>query len=212
MNDFSTQLRMLMDKKGFTGEKLGKLLNVSKSTVIHWANGRRFPNESNIRQLTSILNVSFDELFAYDKKTYTKLPLHVKEVNIINGYVGAGSSGIVGNETTLDKVYIDINTIKQKYQNDEIQGLQVIGDSMAPYVNSGDIVLYTKIDTNFPKVDGKYIINKSDDIMVKNIQFCLNGDIIISSENKSYKDDVMKKGSQDYFSVIGIVVGRILKG
>jgi len=48
--------------------------------------------------------------------------------------------------------------------------------------------------------------------MVKNLKFMCSGDIIISSCNKAYSDEIINsEESQELLDILGIVVGRILK-
>ena len=68
-SDFSKNLRKYMNLKKLTGEVIGEKLGVTKGTVIHWANGRRFPKEENIIELAKILRVSVSDLFGENKKS-----------------------------------------------------------------------------------------------------------------------------------------------
>ena len=137
----------------------------------------------------------------------------VKKITLLDGYVGAGSSGIIDNLDISDYLYVDNNMIKKTYRNEDIKGLAIIGDSMMPYVNCCDIVLFTSLkDRQYNLIDGKYIISTANGVMLKNLSFRANGDIIISSENKAYSDEIIKASeSQDILDIIGIVVGRVLK-
>jgi len=146
-------------------------------------------------------------------KINSRMPETLAKIYLKNSYVGAGSFGLLGEDEMIKETYIDINLILKKYRKCKINGIQVIGDSMFPYVNNGDVVFYVDIPRNYPVIDGKYIINKNGDLQLKNITFKINGDIIISSENNKYSNDIIEKDSQvlDNFSVIGIVVGRFLK-
>ena len=60
MKAFANNLRKIMDLKNLTGEKLGEMIGVTKGSVIHWANGSRFPKENHIRDLVRVLNVKYD--------------------------------------------------------------------------------------------------------------------------------------------------------
>ena len=239
-NLFSAKLRFFMNKKKITAEAIANVLDVNKSTVTHWANGRRFPKDLlKISEIADILGVSFLDLLPIthkEKKTIVKnalidefeeyvdylptslLPANLKAVSLINGYVGAGSFGVNDDIEVIDKIYVDINTIEKAYRNKELEAIRVSGDSMKPYVNDGDITLYCKFkDGQTATGDGKYIISTSQGEQIKNIKFMLNGNIRIISENPSYHtkdgyDEEIDKESQEYLNIIGKVVGRILKG
>jgi len=138
---------------------------------------------------------------------------HVKEVPLLKGCVGAGSTGII-DKIEIDKyLYIDKCLLKKSFQTKEIKALTVIGDSMVPYVDNGDIVLFHQIEKGqYNLTDGKYIIETINGIMLKNLKFKCNGDIIISSCNQAYSDEIINANdSQEYLDIIGVAVGRLLK-
>ena len=84
---------------------------------------------------------------------------------------------------------------------------------MIPYVNDDDIILFHPLkDTTHRLNDGKYVIQTINGTMVKNLKFMCSGDIIISSCNKAYSDEIINSNeSQELLDILGIVVGRILK-
>lgn len=168
-----------------------------------------------VKEFSQILETSTEYLLygAKDKKQTKNLPSFITKIHIKNGWVGAGSSGLLQEEDIIKELYVDTNQIARKFRDSKIHGIQVLGDSMSPYVNQGDIVLYTDKPINYPKIDGKYIISLNGNIQVKNISFKSNGDIIISSEHKTYPSETIQAESQelDNLEIVGIIVGRLLK-
>lgn len=135
------------------------------------------------------------------------------KVPLLDGYVGAGSAGIIEKLKVTDYIYVDIHYINKTYKNKSIKALEVIGDSMYPYVNSYDVILFTPLEKGqYNLTDGKYVIETINGIMIKNLSFKTNGNIIISSCNPTYPpEEIDSKESQEVLDIIGIVVGRILK-
>ncbi len=224
---FSQNLEKYRKKAGFTFESLANSINnilgtkFNKSTARTWENGAT-PKIDTIEAISEVLNVPIQYLFddgidAIDGIIKDKIPTfknmveNTKKVILLDGYLGAGSGGIIENVKTIDYLYVDNSMIKKQYRNEEIKALTVIGDSMSPYVNGDDIVLFTSLkDRNL--ADGKYIITTMNGTMIKNLSFKANGDIVISSENKAYNDELIKADeSQEILDIVGIVVGRILK-
>jgi len=229
-----------VQKKFNTYKEFCKHLNligyeVKEDTIKKWGQGVNTPKPNAFSYIAEALDLTIIDLFDEAPKEKEKIikqelsqnPMHytsllpstllpptVKKISLTNGYVGAGSSGLMEDIDVVDEIYIDINTIAKRYRNNDINGIVVVGDSMQPWVNNGDIVLYSIIDPTFPRMDGKYIISIDGNLMVKNIKFKVNGDIVISSENKAYSDDIIKSDSQeqDCFRIVGVVAGRILKG
>jgi len=138
---------------------------------------------------------------------------NIKKVPLLTGYIGAGSLGTMLEKNMNKYLYIDKEFISYKFINKNIKAITVIGDSMIPYVNSGDIVLFYELERGqYNLQDGKYVITTANGTMVKNLKFKLNGDIVISSCNSVYKDEIIKSDeSQEYLEIVGFVVGRILK-
>ena len=240
-DNFAKKLRFYMNKKKISGREIAEKIGVSKPAVLHWANGtRKFPNDiSKIYDIAEVLGVSVVDLLPYSeqqkqkivKEELTKhphryqdllpkniLPANVKEIPLINGYVGAGSYGINEEIEVISKIYIDLYTIAKPFREKKLKAIRVIGDSMKPYVNEGDIVIFYEFAPGEKPIgDGKYIISTSMGEQVKNLKFMLNGNIRIISENSSYHtkdgyDEEITKDSQSSFKILGRVVGRILRG
>jgi transcriptional regulator with XRE-family HTH domain len=226
---FSENLKKYRKQSGYTQEQLATAVNnlldseYTKSNIQSWERGVN-PKIEVISAIAEILNIPEQFLFddssdAVDKIVSREVPNlknivdHVKEIPLLKGYVGAGSSGVI-DEVEIEKyLYIDTCLVKKAYQNKEIKALTIVGDSMIPYVDNNDIVLYHPIKKGqYNLIDGKYIIETINGIMLKNLKFCCNGDIVISSCNKAYRDEIIRATeSQEYLDIIGIAVGRLLK-
>lgn len=105
---FSTRLKSLRQEKQITGEQLGKHLNVTKTAVSYWENGKNFPGEDMLVEIANFFGVSIDyllgnsdykfnnheellykfksileELDMYNDKGLTKLKVVIKLVNAL---------------------------------------------------------------------------------------------------------------------------------
>lgn len=126
-NEFSKNLRKYMDLKNLTGKMIGEHLDVTQGTVIHWANGRRFPSEDNITKLAKILKVSVADLFGENTKSKIKtIPL-----------IGLASCGMP-QEYDLNG-YDPIPVSEDIYENG-MYAVRAEGDSMSPKINNNTIV------------------------------------------------------------------------
>ena len=94
-----------------------------------------------VKEFSQILETSTEYLLygAKDKKQTKNLPSFITKIHIKNGCVGAGSSGLLQEEDIIKELYVDTNQIARKFRDSKIHGIQVLGDSMSPYVNQGDI-------------------------------------------------------------------------
>jgi transcriptional regulator with XRE-family HTH domain len=141
-----------------------------------------------------------------------KMTDNTSQVQLYDGLCGAGSGGILYN-TTDNFIFIDKQLIKKKYQDRPVVGLKIVGDSMKPYIDTGDILLVNMINEfdDKPTIDGKYVINTIQGTQLKNLSFRSNGDIVISSTNKEYPDEIINIiESQEQLDIIGVPVGRLL--
>lgn len=127
MNSFAKNLRRIMNKKKLTGEKLGELVGVTKSTAIHWSNGSRFPKEHHIRELAKVLNIKYDDLFVSGDEIQTKvIPL-----------IGKSSCGI---PKDYDLNGYDPIPVPVDMYRTGMYAVEADGNSMQPKINHGDIV------------------------------------------------------------------------
>ena len=227
---FGQKLRYYREELGLTREQVAfRIREVygEKCTGAHiqnWENGTN-PKTTMISMLADVLGIPEQYLFdksekAIDMIVKDKVPMvksmveNTIRVDMLSGYVGAGSVGhIIDMKAVPDVMYVDKMMIDKKYRNNKLQSIIVIGDSMSPYVDAGDIVMFSVTDpgtSHFP--DGKYVIETAQGMMVKNLCFKCNGDIVISSCNKVYESETINaEASQEYINIVGMVVGRILK-
>jgi len=229
---FASQLKKYRLNRNMTRKKLAEELNkivfidkkeIDVNNITSWERGTN-PRLEIIEAISQVLDIPVQYLFddsnqALDKIIQDKLPdtnniiQNTKKVPLLTGYVGAGSTGEVYSRDSANYLYIDKKMITAKYHDRDIKALLVIGDSMIPFVDHNDIVLFIELDRgqyNLP--DGKYIITTASGTMVKNLTFKSNGDIVISSCNKAYESELIKANeTQEYLDIVGFVVGRILK-
>jgi phage repressor protein C with HTH and peptisase S24 domain len=227
---FSDNLKKYRALQNLTQEQLAYKINellidkdYKKSNVQSWERDVS-PKLDVIIAIAEILNIPEQFLFDDSKEAINKIISseapklkeiveHTLRIPLLDGYVGAGSAGIMDVLKVNEYVYIDNSSIKRKYANETIIALPVVGDSMTPYVNEDDIILFNPIkDKSYNLSDGKYVIQTINGTMVKNLKFMCNGNIVISSCNKAYGEEIINSDeSQEFLDILGTVVGRILK-
>lgn len=228
---FSENLKKYRKELGLTREEVAFRIrevygeNCTGASIQSWERGTN-PKTNMISMLADVLDVPEQYFFddsdnAIDMIIRDKIPMvntmvdSVMRIDLISGYVGAGSAGHLLNMDDINEVlHVDKMMVDKRYRDSAVKSLLVIGDSMVPYVDTGDIVMFsvTLLGT-CEYVDGKYVIETAQGVMVKNLSFKCNCDIVISSCNKAYDSEIIKAGeSQEYLEILGIVVGRVLKG
>lgn len=87
---------------------------------------------------------------------------------------------------------------------DDIQAIEVIGNSMSPRINPGDYVIIDKADSF--NQDGVYVLQFDSMLLVKRLQVTTRG-IKIISDNRSYDDDMYDpEDDQRMMHIIGKVI------
>lgn len=61
------RIKSLREERNLTQEELAKMINVTKSTISYYENGKRVPTVSNLHDLARVFNVSFDYLMGNDQ-------------------------------------------------------------------------------------------------------------------------------------------------
>lgn len=81
----------------------------------------------------------------------------------------------------------------------------VEGNAMAPTMREGDLLL---VDTGQDAVthDGAYILRAGNSIMVKRMQFDLEGGLRVCSDNPDFKDQHLSHDTAERLEIIGRVV------
>ncbi len=85
---------------------------------------------------------------------------------------------------------------------DALALIEVYGDSMAPTIDDGDLVLVGRHQSVFCN-DGLYVIANGDQLMLKRLQRQLDGTILIRSDNPAYEP---LRASADQVNLFGRVL------
>lgn len=122
-------------------------------------------------------------------------------------YASAGG-GAENYDETDESITIDeeiMNHLGGPIRLKDIQALNVIGDSMEPTLNSGDIVFLDRASTN-PNRAGVYVVTTPNGLFIKRLQLQTNGMVALVSDNDAYSDELVDGNDM---SVLGRVVGSI---
>ena len=131
-------------------------------------------------------------------------------IDLLNVRAGAGEGIYNYVIETVDTISLDKSFFRTPINTNKIKGIQVDGDSMEPTLRDGDYVL---IDENtIFGVNGIYAIQLGGQILIKRLQFKMDGTILIISDNDKYDKEVFNpKENQLPFQVLGIKILSIQK-
>lgn len=127
----------------------------------------------------------------------------------------AGGGALVEQEQVVDWIYFKQDWLRNTLGlgPQRLAIIEAVGDSMAPSINDGDLLL---VDVGEPPLrgDGIYVIAVDDVLLVKRIAITLGGGLVISSDNPQYHatSQEVDRDSLGEVRIIGRVVwvgGRI---
>ncbi len=155
---FAHRLKEALQKKGMRPSTLAYRLELDRSTISNYINGKYRPKRELHERIAEILNVNPDWLAGEDVPMLPQeRSLHARNVVPVLGYVAAGIP-IEAISEILDYEELSPDMVKD---GAEYFGLQIKGDSMAPRINTGDVV----------------IVRKQEDVDSGQIAIvCINGD------------------------------------
>ena len=84
LDKFKNSLRMILASKGINSAELARALNINKSIVSQWMNGRNFPSNDRIELLAQYLGVSINQLYGVEEdNSQTFLRVLPESINTI---------------------------------------------------------------------------------------------------------------------------------
>ncbi|MBR2140355.1 MAG: helix-turn-helix domain-containing protein [Phascolarctobacterium sp.] len=127
-------IKLYREKAGYSQKELAKLVGIANSTMSQYENGDRLPSDEIKYKISSILNVTLNDLFGVSDKKVIRIP--------VLGKVIAG----IPIEAVTDIVdYEEISS--ERARNGEYFALKITGNSMAPRISNGDVVIVRKQNT-----------------------------------------------------------------
>ncbi|CAM3512116.1 helix-turn-helix transcriptional regulator [Arcobacter aquimarinus] len=131
-------------------------------------------------------------------------------IELLNVRAGAGEGIYNYVIETVDTISLDKSFFRTPINTNKVKGIQVDGDSMEPTLRDGDYVLIDE-NTTFG-VNGIYAIQLGGQILIKRLQFKMDGTILIISDNTKYEIETFNpKENQLPFQVLGLKVLSIQK-
>lgn len=178
--DMGERLKELRLQKGATQEEVGKVINVTKPTIMKYEKGLvENLKRSSIEKLAKYFNVAPSYLMCLDDPKVDELGNPVVEIPLL-GTVKAGYD-YLAQENWIGTVEID----KKLAESGELFALQIKGDSMSPVLIEDDIVVIKKQD-DFENGDIVVAIINGDEATIKKGKKSENS-ILLQPLNTNYK-------------------------
>lgn len=191
--DFAKRLKELRASRGLTQDDLARELNLVKSSISMYENGKRKPSFEVLEAIADYFNVNMDTL-------YSSAPVFVPSLKRVPmlGYAAAGQP--LENLDGQDTYYVETDS---RYEVDFC--ITVRGDSMINAgINDGDIV-FVKSQPEVP--NGKIACVEIDNerVCIKRFYKTDTG-VMLVSENPKYAPLQFSESSCTDFRVLGLAV------
>lgn len=198
MTTLSERLTSLMNEKGISQAELARLIGIKQPSVFKILNGET-RNPKKILEIATVLNVDPhwlktgegdpDPSYRIVEVSEPQNPNTVR-IDILDVEASAGNGAYLSpTEQGLLSQEFDLTFFRQQFGRADAKHLKLItvkGDSMAPTLESGDL-LYVDISENYFAADGLYVFTFDGQTFIKRLQK-VGKEMLVISDNPTYKE------------------------
>jgi phage repressor protein C with HTH and peptisase S24 domain len=194
---------------------LATAVGVSDNAIYKWLSGRGQPSVANLVALARAGRVSVEwlatgEEIAKSAQAGSRAVEHGDFIFMPRNRIrfSSGREGVLSSEQVVDSIAFRAAWVKQALNTEsrDLILIEVVGDSMAPTVEDGDLILANLAEPRF-RQDGIYLLRHDSGLAVKRIQRRPDGKLLVRSDNPKYEAMVVAS-----VSIIGRVIwigGRV---
>ena len=198
MTTLSERLTALMAEKGLSQAELARMIGVKQPSIFKILSGQTL-NPKNILEIATALNVDPhwlktgegdpDPSYRIVEVSEPQNPNTVR-IDILDVEASAGNGAYLSpTEQGLLSQEFDLTFFHQQFGRADAKHLKLItvkGDSMAPTLESGDL-LYVDISENYFAADGLYVFTFDGQTFIKRLQK-VGKEMLVISDNPTYKE------------------------
>ena len=198
MATLSERLTSLMNEKGISQAELARLIGIKQPSVFKILSGET-RNPKKILEIATALNVDPhwlktgegdpDPSYRIVEVSEPQNPNTVR-IDILDVEASAGNGTYLSpTEQGLLSQEFDLTFFRQQFGRADAKHLKLItvkGDSMAPTLESGDL-LYVDISENYFAADGLYVFTFDGQTFIKRLQK-VGKEMLVISDNPTYKE------------------------
>lgn len=198
MTTLSERLTALMAEKGLSQAELARMIGVKQPSIFKILSGQTL-NPKNILEIATALNVDPhwlktgegdpDPSYRIVEVSEPQNPNTVR-IDILDVEASAGNGAYLSpTEQGLLSQEFDLTFFRQQFGRADAKHLKLItvkGDSMAPTLESGDL-LYVDISENYFAADGLYVFTFDGQTFIKRLQK-VGKEMLVISDNPTYKE------------------------
>lgn len=209
-----------VEKRFANRAEAARSAGVAKSTLQNWIEGKTDPSFAGVVRLAQAADIDVAWLVSGEGKPDESLnpeqaPLLSEDKIRIPHYDqrSLAPTGELNPSYVVDFVSFAESWIRSLFPGDpaRLAFITSVSDSMEPTIRSGDVVL---IDTDVKRFvdEGIYVIGTGGPLLLRRIQFLIDGTVVLRSDNPAYEDERLYAQAAAEANVVGRVrwIGRIL--
>jgi len=187
---------------------VAEALGIHQLTLATMKNRAKLPYKEVLefcaKRKISINWLLFDQMvesLQHDTNRFARIPYY-KDM-----YASAGG-GALNDEDAAQSMHLDeamVAYLGGESAIKHLQAIHVLGDSMEPTLQDGDVVFIHRELTN-PRKAGIYVVATPAGLFIKRLQLHTNGDVALVSDNLAYAPEQVR--TEDV-RVLGKVVGKL---
>ena len=197
----------IQDRKIFDKD-VAEALNLNQVTLATMKSRSRIPYKE-ILEFCALRKISINWLmFNQMVQSIANESEKFERIHYFKDIYASAGGGALNYDEQSEFLILDeemVNHLGGRHAIKNIHALNVLGDSMEPTLNDGDILFMDKDSTN-PNRNGVYVVSTPVGIFVKRLQLKSDGTVALVSDNESYTDEIV---SAEDIRVVGKVVGAM---
>lgn len=207
--------------KGFTQKYLAEKLSISLPTMNHYETGKRIPGSDFLARLAKVVECNPGWLLSGEGEMQIKeeycYPSPRASHSNMEGFVLVPRYNIEasdeGGSAINSEQIVDHLAFKEDWVHKELGTnpknlllVHSLGDSMEPTIRSGDLLLVDRSKSQV-KGEGIYLINLDDGLMVKRVEWLLDGSVVIRGDNTLVsREQILPSKDLEKLHILGRVV------
>lgn len=213
--NFGERLVQVREVLGFNQVNFSEKIDLAAQSLARYEKNKVNPSMEFVAKLTNMFSVNSNWLLTgkgeiFISESNKTVISNNYDIDLLNVRAGAGEGVYNYVIETVDTISLDKSFFRTPINTNKVKGICVDGDSMEPTLRDGDYVLIdegTKFGTN-----GIYAIQYGGQILIKRLQFKMDGTIIIISDNTKYDREIFNPSENQLpFNIIGIKILSIQK-
>jgi len=182
--DAATRLKDAVKKTGSQAD-VAKAAGISRPSLVEILAGRAVPTNGTLANLCEVVGLSDLAILAGldgdsgPNRSVAFIPVHDVQIS-----AGTGVNAVEAGES-FETLGFPRQWLRTKFGDpDRLRIAQIKGDSMAPTLNDGDLVMFN-LDRRDP-VDGIFVLRMDDQLLVKRVLFPSARRLLVTSDNQQY--------------------------